>query len=89
MNLNDKMCEVGAKNLAEFLCMDLSEGEGGTTIQKIKSFKVVYQSEPTMIVREVQEYRIAVAIPTYIVKYIANPTAVVKVADNTIIVKGC
>ena len=32
MTLNEKMCEVGAANLAEFLCMDLNTGIGGGDI---------------------------------------------------------
>ena len=32
MTLNQKMCEVGAANLAEFLCMDLSSGGTGGDI---------------------------------------------------------
>ena len=54
MNLNDKMCEVGAINLAAFLCMDLGEGGGGTG-DIIIADGIFIEEEPLVALMEFDE----------------------------------
>ena len=73
----------------EHLLNPNGEGGGSVIIQKIKSFKVVYSPETTIITRNIQSYKLVVASKTYKVVYIASPTTVSKLTESTIIKKGC
>ncbi len=42
-----------------------------------------------MIIKEVQNFKVTIATPTYVVKYIASPINIIRTVDNTIIKKGC
>ena len=55
MNLNDKMCEVGAIDLAAFLCMDLGEGGGGTGDIIIADGIFIEEEEPLVALTEFDE----------------------------------